>query len=115
MENKKNEPSIFLGALTGYASGTAIGILCVLGLSIRIGYASAAEGMKYLAVLSGIGVYLGYRIAVKRRRALGIVGHYDEWPKFFASWMGVTFAVIVIVGSIEIAKLIKSVFDAVVG
>lgn len=111
VENNRNEPSIFLGCLIGYAIATAIGTLIVIWLSIHSGRATAEGGLKLLTGAGALGAYEGYAITVKRRRARGIKGPHDEWSKFFSSWIFLVLAMIVVAGSFGIAVLIKVVYD----
>jgi hypothetical protein len=115
MDQRTKEPSIFLGALAGYALASMLGVVATVVLSINSGRASATGGLKLLTPVGALGAYLGYVLAVKRRKALGISGPHDEWSKFFGSGTFFVVALIVIAGSFGLAVLIKVVFDALVG
>src|SRR5262249_31909561 len=105
-------PSIFLGALAGYAIASALGALLTVVLSARAGRASAAAGLEILASLGALGAYLGYCVAVRRRRARGVSGPLRAWPKFLGSGTFALLALVVLAGSFGLAVLIKVVFDA---
>jgi hypothetical protein len=115
VRNRKSEPSIFLGVLAGYAVASAIGALIVIWLSIDLGRATAEGGLKVLTPIGALGAFLGYQITVKRRKARGINGPYDEWSKFFGSWLSIAIGMIVIAGAFGIAVLIKLAYDALAG
>ena len=115
MDNEEGEPSIFRGALAGYAIASAIGSMIVIWLSIDSGQATVAGGTKLLMWVGVLGALLGYEITVKRRQARGISSPYDEWSKFLGSWMCSLIGMIVIAGSFGIAFSIAIVYDAIAG
>jgi len=88
--------------------------LILIWLTFDVGRASVQGGFKILTPTGVLGALAGYQVTVLRRKGRGIVGPYDDWSRFFGSWMTVVIGIIVLAGSIGIAWLIKVIYDAVV-
>jgi hypothetical protein len=113
MEKQPKGPSIFWGALAGYGIGTAAGMLTTVVVAIGAGSASAVGALKLLWGFSGLGTFLGYQIALKRREKLGIATAKDRWQGFVFSGTCNLLVFFVIAGSFAFAVLIKLGFDLV--
>jgi hypothetical protein len=108
-----NEPSLFKGALIGYAVGTLIGVAVTVGISFSAGEATAASGFNILAPISAIGVCIGFAQTVRRRKALNISALFDSFFDFLLSSAGYALVAAVLLGSAAIAVLNAIVFDLI--
>jgi len=111
----EREPSIFRGALAGYAIASAIGVAVIVCLIASAGKYEAAGGLDLLMGVGAAGVIAGYQVAVRRRKARGIRGPLDEWAKFITSKVAIGIAGIVIAGSFLIAVVVLLAYKAMRG
>jgi hypothetical protein len=104
-----------LAGLVGYLAATAIGVILSLFLARGArGYDNIAA-FQLMVCLGALGAYLGYLLAVKRRKALGVSEPSDEWRQFFGSALCNLLGLIVLAGSFGISTLVALIYDAVVG
>ena len=114
-DDRDKEPSIFWGAVIGYAIAAVLGTALLFYLAINAGRASAGGGYKVLVGFGVIGAWLGYELTVRRRKALGVTGAHDEWSKFVGSWASAGVGMIIIVVSGVLALLVKLIYTAASG
>jgi hypothetical protein len=84
----------------------------VVALVLRAGRFDAAAGLKILTSAGAFGAILGYHLAVRRRRARGVRGPLDRWPRFIASPMAFGIGMIVIFGSFVISIVLLLAYNA---
>jgi hypothetical protein len=110
---KPKTPSIFVCALAGYALASIASTILVIILDVFSGHPEAAKAMDILTPFGALGACLGYDVAVRWRRSLGVSVPKDHWRKFWGSPTFIWLALIVILGSFVLAMAISFGFRAV--
>ncbi len=71
-EPGRRKPSLLFGGLVGYAMAIAIATVFVILKMPGAAHYHEKLAYQFFVPAGGLGAYLGYRFAVKRRRTLGV-------------------------------------------
>jgi hypothetical protein len=103
------EPSHLPSCLVGYAVGAAVGVGVAVASAAGSGEFRLKDGFAIIFGLGLVGVFVGFKRAVRRRKALGFVGPFDDLKRFYHSPPAFVLAAVLVFASFGLSILAREI------